>query len=357
MSVPSDVRALVGSVIATLRTDASVFVDALALDGPIDRAMAGWALDAACEMATPATIDARSLERRYAGERVAVLLGDTVPVAPLRAVLLPFLWGATAVRIRPPRRAPRFTRALLNAMRECAPALDAALHDESGPDFVAGLAGHRVDRLVAFGADDTLAALASSTPVGVTLEAHGHGFGIAVLSSRALEDPRTADALARDIAAFEQRGCLSPQCVFVHEEDALPAARALDAALARAGRTWPQAAPSPHEAVAARTWLGAVGAAARDVLRGEAHAVAVLDQTRFAASPGRRHMAVAPFVETSSIARVLAPFATQLTVVVSDRDAPDLALGPHARRVAPGLAQTPPLDGWEDRRPPRVTRR
>ncbi len=75
------------------------------------------------------------------------------------------------------------------------------------------------DAVIAYGSDESLAAIRSRLPAGARWIGHGHKVSVAALGREVIEsDPAltaAARALAEDIALYDQTGCLSPQCVYV----------------------------------------------------------------------------------------------------------------------------------------------
>jgi hypothetical protein len=133
-----------------------------------------------------------------AGLRVGVVLGVSVAVAPLRALVLPLLSGAS-VGLRPSRRQPTVAMLLREAMAA-----------EGLPVWAwSGVGGEPVDRVVAYGRDETLDAMAAALPSGVEFVGYGHGYGVAVVAADDAHDA-AAEAVALDVALHDQRGCLSP---------------------------------------------------------------------------------------------------------------------------------------------------
>lgn len=73
--------------------------------------------------------------------------------------------------------------------------------------------------MVAFGGDETIANLATVTAPGTRFIGHGSRWSYALLSASDLASETVArersEALAYDLAVYDQQGCLSPQTVFV----------------------------------------------------------------------------------------------------------------------------------------------
>lgn len=73
--------------------------------------------------------------------------------------------------------------------------------------------------VVCYGGDGAVRAVRDATPEGAPLATHGHKISVAAVGRDALSGPSDALdpalRLARDIAMYEQSGCLSPHAVFV----------------------------------------------------------------------------------------------------------------------------------------------
>ncbi|MDQ2816736.1 MAG: hypothetical protein M3T49_00815 [Candidatus Eremiobacteraeota bacterium] len=108
-----------------------------------------------------------------------------------------------------------------------------------------------VDRIVAFGDDETIADIARRRPADVALVAYGRAYSVGFV--RAHADLRGAAAgAAQDICMFDQRGCMSPQTIYVEGDQArtLRFARLLAEAISAHSRLLPRAKPWLEEAAA-----------------------------------------------------------------------------------------------------------
>jgi hypothetical protein len=154
--------------------------------------------------------------------RVHVLLSANVFTAALRAVALGLSCG-DAVCVRASRREPHFLELLQAATRDGADELF---------EIVEQLEPAAGEPLFAYGRDETLQSLSRS---GIDVFGFGFGFGIAVVEGEAVvEGKAVADGaadsgdsleenlekLALDVAAFDQRGCMSPRLLVVVGSDA-----------------------------------------------------------------------------------------------------------------------------------------
>ncbi len=266
-------------------------------------------------------------------DRVTVLLSATVFVAAFRALVLARI-VAPEVVLRPSRRDPICARALVECMQ------DTSIRIEEGLDVAS------VDRGVihAYGTDATLRAVEAAARVPVL--GHGTGLGVCVVGG----DPVAAgEAIARDVVAFDQRGCLSPRIVWVDG-----GARARDVAHALASAL--EASPVPRGVLSvdergeARRW-GESMRFAGQVWEGPWGAVGLTCAPDAVLGPPGRHVHVAPFATTPELRAALAPLARFVTTIgFQDGGLDPAALVPHARVVALGSMQRPPLDGPVDRR-------
>jgi hypothetical protein len=268
---------------------------------------------------------------------VHVVLSANVFVAALRAIALARA-AAARVTVRPSSRDPVLARALVEHAGD--PAI--TLTDERDVGSTAG------DEVHVYGRDATIADVRSRTRPGVVVRGHGAGMGVAVLSERA-DVLRCADALAADVVAFDQRGCLSPRVAFVQGDEAHAAAFAagLHGRLREWARRIPRGSLSTQERAEAARWRGTLAFAGR-VWEAEHHAVG-LASAPVAIPPAGRHLLVVPAPSREDLVRALAPLAPSVVAVGAD-DLSDVPAPRHARLSALGRMQHPPLDGPVDRR-------
>lgn len=110
------------------------------------------------------------------------------------------------------------------------------------------------DLILAFGHDETMSALSRRFP-GLAL-AFGTGLSFGLVNADRVDDRDGLIELARDVALWDQQGCLSPHGVWVvgGRADAERVAAHLAAALAVIEREWPRGRISPEEAGHLRSW-------------------------------------------------------------------------------------------------------
>ena len=89
----------------------------------------------------------------------------------------------------------------------------------------------QVHRIVAFGDDTTIADVRRRTPPGVDLIGYGSAYSLGFVPASG-DLAVASQGAARDVAMFDQRGCLSPQTIYVEGDE--PRAILFANALARA---------------------------------------------------------------------------------------------------------------------------
>ena len=318
-------------------------VAALATESGLHPENVRWALDHALELhPTDAELDAL-FTCAPCHSAVLVSLAANVFVAPLRALAWA-LAQSDRVFVRASQRAQTFPRALVARV----PSLFAgALACSTDPSSDLGALVAQLPpgaALHAYGNETTLRAIgAQAARHGVSLEAHGPGFGAIVDEAAVLIEH--ARAIARDVVAFDQAGCLSPRIV-IATGDADEAAEALHAALAEFGAEVPRRRLDPHEhAALARLRDAAIYAGfARE---GASHLVARLPDPSL--GPAARALVVTGARDEADAVARLRRLGPELACLATSSDAVAGAF-PGARRAPLGRMQRPPLDGPVDRR-------
>lgn len=278
-----------------------------------------------------------------AAERCFVVLSANVCTAALRALAI--AWAmAPEVRVRASRRDPTLAELLV---REVAcPALSMVTSvEEAG-------AG---DELHVYGSDAAIDHYRALAAPGVRVVGHGTGLGLAVVGPGA-DLVEAAGLLVDDVVAFDQRGCLSPRVVLV-EGDAqrsLAFAHRAGDALTSRGAAVPRGAldeETRHELAMYRATVEAIG----EAIVGADHLVGVDTAPRALVVPPAARAVHVVSADVASAGALLAPVIPFVTTVglagggeVGDELRRSIA---HARHVALGEMQRPPLDGPVDRRP------
>jgi hypothetical protein len=214
-----------------------------------------------------------------------------------------------------------------------------------------------------YGGDATVEAIAArlgSTP----LIAHGHGVSVAYCGKNALGDThiaRTISNLSLDVCAYDQRGCLSPQVVYVEETPELSAAafaeRLANEGLGPLSRTLPRG-PLPVSVGAAQTQWRGIAEVEGSLVRGDTYAVSVREAQPIRWSPGFRNVTVAPVRGLDEASQAMQRIGSNLKCVGADPTSipkveARLAGTPtlSATTCAIGTMQTPSLDAPADGHP------
>lgn len=252
----------------------------------------------------------RQAESSSAGDTspLLVVLAGNLPALAVQP-LLPALAVGRPVVLKSPSSEPFFAAAFASALASREPLLGHALAALSWPGGDRSLeepALHGCGKVIAYGAADTLADLAARAPS--TLVGHGPRLSIAVLGPGA--DPaRQAAGLARDIALFDQRGCLSLQAIFTTDSP-LQLASALAEELRRLAREWPPGRASLGELAALRQVQ--IEAQMRGLhyhqLGPREGLVIVEPEPSLLASPGLRTVRIHPLPDLGALPALLAPW-------------------------------------------------
>jgi hypothetical protein len=206
-----------------------------------------------------------------------------------------------------------------------------------------------------YGSDDAVSAIGARVEDGTRLVAHGHGMGVMFVAVDALFDAssarETAQRAALDVAAYDQRGCLSPHAVFVQQGgrvDARAFAGFLGEALQALAQPFARGALPPEAAAAEMQWRG-VAAAVGELHCGSDSAVSYEAAAPLRVSPGYRNISVLDCADVSGLRARLLPLGRHLKAlgVAGSLARHGLAaLAPYVCEI--GAMQTPPLDAALD---------
>ncbi len=145
------------------------------------------------------------LEGGYRPRLAAVVLGGVLPPSHIQAIAYPWLLGAEVI-VKQPSADPLFPRLFCEALGDSITVVERL-----------GLGGvlARADAVGAVGSDDAIAEITLQVPAGTPALRFGHRTAIAVVPGPvARSEPVAADVL-RDLATFDQLGCLSPREIVV----------------------------------------------------------------------------------------------------------------------------------------------
>lgn len=282
------------------------------------------------------------------GGLTLVALASNLPALAVQP-LLPLLAAGRPTLLKSPSAEPLFAAAFIAALARREPVLGeavAALTWAGGDRALEAPLLAAADTVVAYGEADTLADLESRAAGRVI--AYGPKTSLAVVCRQANPDA-TAAGLARDVALFDQRGCLSVVAVYTEgEEHAGRLASALARELTGLARRWPPGPADPAVAAAVRHLRDAAvmgGLAVAETALAEATVVVDPDPA-FRPTPGLRTVRVHPLPDLDRLPRVLEPWSGRLQGVAwAAGERPALhdalsALGV-SRFAPPGELQTP----------------
>lgn len=342
-------------------------LSSLADSSGLSEPMTSWALRTTAETVTEQALDSFLDEiTRNAGARTitparlgAVVLAGNVFSAALRPVFLHLLLGCPVI-VKPSSREPVFAPLLHRALTEVDPKLAQAFGIatfEGGEHAPEAALFENAEVISLYGSDLTLQEIAARAPQDALVLHHGHGLGVAFVSAAGLDDSgRCAHALALDIAAYDQRGCLSPQMVFVEQGGATTprefAARLALEALPALAESLPRGPLSQQAAVAQTQWRG-VARATGELFEGPDFAVSFEGATSPRPAPGYRNIAVHAVSDWANVLERITPLGAHLKCLGTVEPVPRLPQwGANVRICALGTMQTPPFElAIEGRRP------
>jgi hypothetical protein len=269
-----------------------------------------------------------------------VVLSSNVFIAPLRALALARA-AATRVTVRPSARDPVLTHALVELAR------DEAIRIVDERDLI------KIDANVfhLYGRDETIRALGARVGKRACVRAYGAGLGLAVVS-RAGPLGVAARALALDIVAFDQRGCVSPRIALLEGDPCRSEefAAAVHEELCAWELRVPRGSLSSNEREQSRRWFDTLSFAGR-VLTGRQHAVASTPPgVPLALPPPGRHLHVAPVATLQAAKTALGTLEPFVVAVGSDDPGAAAHVAPSARHLRLGEMQRVALDGPVDLR-------
>jgi hypothetical protein len=253
------------------------------------------------------------------------VLAGTVPAVAIEAIALSLLARSPLV-LKTSRREPVIARRFVDAMRELAPELASfvsVLTWDGGDEALEKPACEAADVVVAWGGDDAIDAISRQCRFPTRFFGYGHrvSFGVidrGVAAHERLSLHDVAHGLALDVAAYDQRGCMSPHCVFVARSAPWSLDVIADAifeeALPKVAKTLPRGTLDPDVGAA---FMQAVGVAEFDgrARHSEHGAVVTHTDTRFVPSPGGRLLHLVPFETPDEVFAALGPLRDAISTV------------------------------------------
>ncbi|MCP5521903.1 MAG: hypothetical protein H7A46_10200 [Verrucomicrobiales bacterium] len=307
-------------------------------------------------------------------ELLVHVTGGVLPNPPMTSLMLGLL-ARSAQFMKCARGTSLVPRLFAHSLREVAPKLAATIEIaewRGGDEPLEAALLAQANCVTATGRDTTLASLRQRLPVPARWVSYGHRVSVGyvtheMLSSRML--PEIVQAAARDVAAWDQLGCLSPQAFYVESGGRFPPehfAEALAGAMEKTERVQPAGPPAPETAaaIAARRRIYELRAANLSHTRlwqspgSTAWTVVHEEDPDFKPSCGHRFVPVKPVANLTEALKGLDPVRGQVSTVGLGAPGPretELVTG-FARwgvtRICPlGRMQIPPLSWRHDGRP------
>lgn len=292
----------------------------------------------------------------------AVILASNVFLAGFQPIAALLLEGAV-VLVKASSRDDAFPRLLAQLLAEVdaqvAERLEVVTLDAEEPTQFQALFA-RVDHVVAFGSDRTVAEIGQQIPAGTRADLHGHGFGVLWVPSGVEPDAADYDAMALDVAAYDQRGCLSPWAVIVEggaTDRGERVAKGLAGALEDLAPALPRGKLTQAAQAAELQWRG-VARACGTLFPGRSHAVSFEGDTPVRPTPGQRNVCV---LSSENRAHTLARLQTAgrhlsaVGVVGGMAEAGDLTAALQAAGMGDAHLE-PPAAGLDASGPPKLTK-
>lgn len=308
-------------------------------------------------------------------EWTTVLAGGSIPMPTLLAALVPLALGSP-VLLRETSADPVTARLLARSLE----ATESVLARSFEPITLDKADAAAIDALLeapcvsATGSDETIHAIGRRLRPSQRFVGYGHRFSIAVLGAEVARSAEglaaTVEGLARDVARWDQLGCLSPVVAYlvgVEPADAERLASGIAAALERLGETMPRGeldavTRAAHATERAEARMRAATGATR-LFEGREHTVVLEADARPRPAPLHRFLRMMPVASPADLAAALRPFEGQLSTAavagLGDEGGADRAGTVHellldsgiSRITSPGGMQIPPVDWPHDGRP------
>jgi hypothetical protein len=293
-----------------------------------------------------------------------IILAGNIFTAALRALAIPLLNGVPVVAkaSETDDLFPRFFKEALDQVDSVLGACCEVVTFSGGRVELLDALVSQAEVVAVYGSNQTVASVKARLSDQVRLVAHGHGLGATYVSSAALsyeaDIQNTIGRVALDVAAYDQRGCLSPHFILVQPGGLIEgegfARRLAEEGLEELQKSLPRGALPLVAAVEQLQWRG-VGAARGRLFTGDFYAVSYEANAALRPSPGFRNVSVNDCENLDALGECLQVFGVQLKAlgIAGGRVERSLAaramrppLAPHITDV--GEMQTPRFDVLAD---------
>ncbi|MDX1996207.1 MAG: aldehyde dehydrogenase family protein [Thermoanaerobaculia bacterium] len=254
-------------------------------------------------------------DRRLPPEPVLVVLAGNLPALVVQPLLPIVALGRPAI-LKPASSEPVFTPAFVEVLARHDPSLGELLSVAAwrgGDEVVEAEVLSRVGTVLAYGNEEATTSLARRAP-GRTV-VYGPKTSVGIVTADAEDLAAVAAGLARDVALFDQRGCLSVSTVFVEQVVAAPLAVALARALDELAVRWPLGRLEPATRAAIHSLRSTADLAGwfRPELPVTAGTVVVVPAGQpFGPGPGGRTVCVQPVASVGAALGGLEPWRGKL---------------------------------------------
>jgi len=294
----------------------------------------------------------------------ALILAGNVFTACIRSMLYPLLAGVPLL-VKASSRDSALPALFKEAWDKNAAGAEDAVQVMDFPGSDTSLMGsllQQVELVTAYGSDLSLQELRKQTSIGALFVGHGHGLGVAYVPAAALpneeEAATVAKALALDICAYDQRGCLSPHSLIVEEGGHVSprefAQQLFQDGIGPLARELPRGKLPIEVASQQLQWRG-IAASRNGLLEGDGAALSFEGTAALRLSPGWRNLQVLSCRDREDMLSRVAPLGRHLKnlgVAAFGSEQAELcrALPPELfpRVCAVGRMQTPRLDARMD---------
>lgn len=336
--------------------------EAEALTEPFPFAMTRVSMDALIQSLTHDAlwelIDAEGVRDASGCPLIGHVVAANTPLLAWVSVLRALLMRSASFVKLPSGPAAEWGRLFLRSLAEISPELAATVHMAQWPGGTTDLDTtlcRNVDLVVAYGDDNTIAALRALCPPPVGFLGYGHrvSFGLA---RREAANNEAVQGFARDVLLYDQGGCLSLHTVFVEGtwDEAVAFGARLAEALSQAALLYPHSARSPRAAMRVREARLMARMAEGTRVWEDAKlrwTVVARPQSEFALSPTHGVVSVQPLPSVGKLPDAVAPVAGFLQggAVAGGYESlpPSLVL---SRVCLPGELQAPPFSWRQDGR-------
>ncbi|MFT6396521.1 MAG: hypothetical protein ACJAYU_001264 [Bradymonadia bacterium] len=256
---------------------------------------------------------------------ITQVLAGTVPPVGVEAIVLALL-ARGPLLLKTASEEPVISRLFLASLREHAPDLAshvAIMTWKGGETMLDRAACRAADIVAAYGGDESVNALLSHCQFPTRFYGYGHRVSFAVIGPGAYGGPASLDQAVEDVAldacAYDQRGCMSPHCVFVSREAPWSpeefAKRLFEHGFPTVAARIPRGRIPDDTAAAIQQARGVAEFTAAACYWTDTCLVILQAETNFVPSPGGRSIHVVPYDSAESLLAAIRPLEGAISTV------------------------------------------